>query len=90
MNEKELKQKYFNDFSELRKIINSWNFIPDVPTDEFDTLSNKILSHLYKNTDFGKITSVISSELTVYYGLYTTEFDSEKLTEEIFEWWKNK
>jgi len=45
---------------------------------------------LYKNTDFGKITSVISSELTVYYGLYTTEFDSEKLTEEIFEWWKNK
>lgn len=40
MNEKELKQKYFNDFSELRKIINSWSFIPDVPTDEFDTLSN--------------------------------------------------
>lgn len=90
MNEKELKQKYFSDFSELRKIINSWNFIPGAPTDEFDDISNKILSHLYKNSDFEKITRVISSELTVNYGLYTTEFDSEKLTNEIFEWWENK
>lgn len=68
------------------KIINSWNFIPDAPTDEFDSLSNKILSHLYKLSDFEKITRVISSELTVNYGLYTTEFDSVKLTEEVFEW----
>lgn len=90
MSEKELKQKYFSDFSELRKIINSWNFIPGSSTDEFDALSNKILSHLYKNSDFEKVTKVISSELTVNYGLYTTEFDSVKLTEGIFEWWKNK
>ena len=46
MNEHELKQKYLSDFSELRKIINSLNFIPGAPKDEFDTLSNKILSHL--------------------------------------------
>lgn len=90
MSEKELKQKYFSDFSELRKIVNSWNFIPDAPTDEFDALSNKILSHLYKNSDFEKVTRVISSELTVNYGLYTTEFDSVKLTDEIFGWWENK
>lgn len=74
----------------MRKIINSWNFIPGAPTDEFGDISNKILSHLYKNSDFEKITRVISSELTVNYGLYTTEFDSEKLTNEIFEWWENK
>lgn len=87
MNEKELRQKYFSDFSGLRKILNSWNFIPDAPIDEFDSLSNKILSHLYKNSDIEKIARIISSELTITYGLYTTEFDSEKLTEEVFEWW---
>lgn len=52
MNEDEIMQKYFSEFSELRKIINSWNFIPDAPNDEFDSLTNKTLSHLYKNSDF--------------------------------------
>jgi hypothetical protein len=86
----ELKQKYLSDFSQLRKIVNSWNFIPDTPSDEFDSLTNKILSHLYKDFDFDKITKVLSNELTEYYGLFLSESDSQKLTKDIFEWWEKQ
>jgi hypothetical protein len=40
----ELKTKYNVDFSELRKVINSWNLIPGSPNDEFDHLNDKILN----------------------------------------------
>ena len=90
MNKKELKQKYYSDFCELRKIINSWDLIPEAQCDEFDSLTNKVLSHLYKNSDYEKILKAISSELVVYYGLFRSEFDGEKFTKEIFDWWENK
>lgn len=88
MNDKELKQKYASDFSELRKLINSWNFIPGAPNDEFDSLFNKVLSHLYKSSDFEKIVRVISSELTVKYavewsskeGVYSQQHSSKPIT----------
>ena len=58
----ELERKYIGDFSELRKIINSWNLIPGSPKDEFDNLSNKILSQLYKKVDEEKIFKILESE----------------------------
>lgn len=79
--------KYNGDFSELRKIINSWSLIPGSPNDEFDYLNSKILNQLYKNPDFEKIDRILQSELVVYYGLFSNEFDSKNLTEEIINWW---
>ena len=61
MDKNELKQKYTSDLAELRKLINSWNFIPEAPNDEFDALAHKVLCNLYMSSDFEKITRVISS-----------------------------
>ena len=86
----ELERKYIGDFSELRKIINSWNLIPGSPKDEFDNLSNKILSQLYKKVDEEKIFKILESELIVRYGFFKTEIDTQNFTGLIIEWWNNK
>jgi hypothetical protein len=86
----ELTREFKGNFSELRKIINSWNLIPGAPNDEFDYLNHKILSQLYKNPEFEKINNILQSELIVYYGLFKNEFDATPLVSEIIEWWDLK
>lgn len=90
MKNKDLQIEFKSNFLQLRKIINSWDLIPGAPKDEFDHLNNKILSHLYQNSDSDKIKKVIESELCVYYGLFSNEFESGEMINEIFEWWGNK
>lgn len=87
MEKNELKKIYEDDFSQLRKIINSWNLISGCPIDEFDSLNNKILSQLYKDSDEEKIERILQSELIVTYGLFGNEFDSEIFVNEIMTWW---
>ena len=90
MDKKELKRKYDGDFSQLRKIINSWNLISGSPVDEFDSLNNKILNQLYKNADEEKIDRILQSELIVTYSLFINEFDSEVFVNQIMTWWNSK
>ena len=87
MKKEQIKEDFKNKFSELRKILNSWDLIPGVPMDEFDGLNHQILSHLYKGVDFDKLNRVLESELSVTFGLYHDEFSAEKMTSEIMEWW---
>jgi len=90
VDKKDLKRIYNGDFSQLRKIINSWNLISGSPDDEFDSLNNKILSELYKNPDAEKIDKILQSELVVTYGLFNNEFDSELFVNQIMNWWNSK
>ncbi len=90
MDKKELKRKYDGDFSQLRKIINSWNLISGSPADEFDSLNNKILSQLYKIADAEKIDRILQSELIVTYGLFSNEFDLEVFVNQIMNWWNSR
>lgn len=90
MNKINLRKQYNSDFSQLKKIINSWELFDGAQNDEFDDLNNKILSHLYNSTDFEKLSRVISSELTTNYGVYYDEFEAIKLAKEVFKWWKEK
>ena len=87
MNKTQIKKEFQERFFALRKIVNSWDLIPGSPKDEFDSLIHQILSHLYKGADFEKISRVLSSEMTVNYGLTTDNKDIKKLTEEILHWW---
>ncbi len=89
MNKEVIKKDFKNRFSELRKLLNSWDLIPGAPKDEFDALNHQILSHLYKGADFEKVNRVLESELKVYYGLYNDEFSGEEMTAEIMEWWNS-
>ena len=90
MDKKDLKRIYGGDFSQLRKIINSWNLISGSQDDEFDSLNNKILSQLYKNADEEKIDRILQSELVVTYGLFNKEFASEIFMNQIMNWWNSK
>ena len=89
MNKELITKDFKNKFSELRKILNSWDLIPGAPKDEFDGLNHQILSHLYKGVDFEKINRVLESELSVTYGLYHNEFSAEEMTTEIMDWWNS-
>ena len=86
----ELKTKYNVDFSELRKVINSWNLIPGSPNDEFDHLNDKILNQFYKNPKRDKILRILESYLVVYYGLYCDKFNGEEFADGIIQGWNNK
>lgn len=79
--------QYHSYISQLRKIINSWNLIPGCASDEFDTLANKLLNHLYKGADHIKIQNIIASDLVVIYGFYTHEVDLKHFAKEIMDWW---
>ncbi|WDF48220.1 hypothetical protein PQ459_07010 [Chryseobacterium sp. KACC 21268] len=85
-----MKRIYDGDFSQLRKIINSWNLISGSQDDEFDSLNNKILSELYKNADVEKIDRILQSELISTYGLFSNEFNSEIFVNQIMNWWNSK
>ena len=89
MNKELIKKDFKDKFSELRKILNSWDLIPEAPKDEFDGLNHQILSHLFKDADFEKINRILESELSVTYGLYHDEFSAEEMTTEIMEWWNS-
>ncbi len=80
-----------NDFngkkSELSKLIKSWNLIEMNSNSDFGRLLEKILSTLSEGQTEIKIKRIIESELCVTYGLFKTDFDAEKLTNEIMTWW---
>ncbi|QQR55566.1 hypothetical protein IPG41_03360 [Candidatus Peregrinibacteria bacterium] len=87
MDKNEIQNDFKSNFLQLRKIINAWNLIPGSGKEEFDSLNQKILSNLYRGADADKIKRVIESELCVNFGFFIDEFDSEKMSLEIIEWW---
>lgn len=89
MSKDDLSIRLKGDFMNLRKIINSYDLIPGSPSDEFDSLNYKILSHLYKDADFEKIKRVLESELTVNYGFFSDEVDADQMASEIMHWWNS-
>lgn len=84
-----IKEEYNGRLRELRRIINSYNLIVNTSSDNFDSLSNKILSCLYKDTNFDKVKSILDSELCITYGLFITEFNSDEIAQEIIKWWED-
>ncbi len=86
-----LKKRYKIHFSSLRDLINSWNLIPDSPSDEFDSINHMCLSLLYRGADEFKLGESIHRELTTNYGFSMDKEESDTLSKEIIEWWmKNK
>ncbi|HMQ49523.1 MAG TPA: hypothetical protein PKA00_11675 [Saprospiraceae bacterium] len=85
-----MKSQFYYWEKDLRKLINSWDLIHGAPSDEFDALNHKILSHLTKGVDKEKLFRVLKSELIIYYGLDPIDNDIHQLTEEIINWWNNQ
>lgn len=90
MDKKELTKQYNGNLSELRKIISSFDLIPNASGDEFDKLNHKILRQLDKDVDREKIDRILKSELVITYGLFDNEFDTSLMVETIIDWWNSK
>lgn len=73
----------------LEKLIYSMNLIGGASKNSFNYLAEKLLQQLENDISFEKMKTIIESELVVAYGLYLNEFDSDKITDNIMDWWKN-
>ena len=89
-NRKLFDKKVIEQSSELERLISTWNLIPGSPEGEFISLSNQIISQLYKDPDKQKISNIIFRELSTYYGLKPTKKDSSDLAHEVAVWWQTK
>lgn len=90
MNKEDILQTFNSDTSELSRLINSWNLISGSSNKTFLELAKKILNHLYSGQDELKIRRILQSELSLTFGLFSNEFDSEKFSKEIILWWNAK
>jgi hypothetical protein len=90
MNETDFLNDFNGNLAELSKLVRSWNLIPGSFAHEADKVSRKILKSLYEDRAEAKIKGIIESELCVRYGLFISEFNSEKLVNEVMGWWNNK
>ena len=85
----EENRNYKADFLIVQKIINEFDpcglIELGAPIDEYEFMTNKILSFAYNKKNFEEVTQNISKELVENFGLDISERDSEKLRFEIEE-----
>lgn len=84
-----LINKRKNRIWQLEKLIISMNISSEMHKSFCAFLAEKVLQQLEKGADSKKIQGIIKSELCVGYGLYMHEFNSEKITNDIMNWWEN-
>lgn len=72
MTKPELKQKYKDDFAKVTLLVNEFDacgFIKiGAPSDEYESLVNKILAHIYDNKTREEIKKMIIHEIEFYFG----------------------
>ncbi|PZR37606.1 MAG: hypothetical protein DI538_12140 [Azospira oryzae] len=86
----ELKSLVNSWVKELNKIIIKWALIPGAPTDEFASLTHKLIGYLTKGGTNDQIHDILKSELIIHYGLSPVETELEQFTQEIIYWWNSK
>lgn len=76
-------------FVELKKLIASMNLVRGMDKDQYAPMAEALLQQLEKGSSKEKLNQIIQSQLYAY-GLFSYEFDSEKITNEIIHWWENR
>jgi len=74
---------------QLKKLIISMNISSGMDKNFCAYLAERVLQQLEKGADSQKIQGIIETELCVGYGLYRDEFNSERITDDIMDWWEN-
>lgn len=72
---------------QLSKLIKNWNLVDVSSSKEFDKFSEKILNKLYEGVNALIIKRIIESELSITFGLFNWDFNSELLANQIMIWW---
>ena len=78
-----------NQIAQLSKLILSMNLIVNAHKGTFHHLAEKILQQIEKEMNTEKIKAIVESELCVTYGLFLNEFNSDKIADDIINWWEN-
>lgn len=78
-----------SDLSRLNKLFHSMDLFRGANQNQYNWLSEKILTQLEKGIDSEKMKGILTYELVVGYGLFQYEFNDEQLTRDIFNWWEN-
>ncbi len=87
MNEADLSNDFNGRIAQLSQLIKSWDLVQPTTKNEFDILAKKILNKLYDGQNEIAIKRLLESELCLTYGLYKTEFDANRLTNEVMTFW---
>ena len=70
---KELKSKYKNDFATLTKLVNDFDpcglIKSGAPLDEYDCLTQQLLSYIYNNRTRQEIKELIIKEVDEHFGM---------------------
>ena len=74
--------------SEMNRLFRDWELISGCSQDEFDHLSNQLLSHLSKGADKIKVFNITRSELISRYGLSPSDEEIQQIVVEVFELWE--
>jgi 23S rRNA pseudoU1915 N3-methylase RlmH len=78
--------EFEGQIKELSKLIYNWNLINVASKSQLDDFSKRLLNALGKQESAEKIRQIIESELCVTFGLYSNEFNSNILAEQIMQW----
>ncbi len=84
---KELKIKYKNDFATLTKLVNSFDpcglIKGGAPSDEYNCLTEQILSSVYKKKPRQEIKELIIHEVDHHFGMPVNEKNKLKFSDDI-------
>lgn len=83
------KDAWYWTHRELSRLICSWDLIPGCPSDEFDSLSFKLLSALQQGNDKVAITRILEAELTGTFGFFLNELDIQLYVKQLEVWWSS-
>lgn len=86
-NNKELNYKYKFDFKQLQKLVNTFDPISLIeggaPVDEYDCLTDQILTYVYKKKTKTEMTNLVRYELEHHFELVVEEKYNEKFKTDI-------
>ena len=86
---KELNLKYKFDFKQLQELVNSFDPITLIesgaPEDEYDCLTEQILSYVYKKKTKTEMKDLVRHEIEHHFGLVVEEKYKEKFRTDIEE-----
>jgi hypothetical protein len=86
---KELNSKYKFDFKQLQELVNSFDPISLIeggaPDDEYDCLTEHILSYVYKKKTKTEMEDLVRHEIEHHFGLVVEEKYKEKFRTDIEE-----
>ncbi len=85
------RREFKDDMAKLNGLFRQYcDPLPGTPDDEYDCITNQILSHLQARKDQSEIVQLIHQEFSDHLGVSVPSDEIETVVKEILKWWNNK